>query len=896
MSPSLLVSEEHSNKLLLLVVDKKGIFGDSLVKEIDKNITTVLVTAKPFTAENSVIPVPFHKEIPEIPEGNYTHIFFVWDGQRESLHILEPLLQKAASDNAQFIFIMDYHFYKPKLIDYIHQEYFQASIILTGDIFGNLFYESKVTTFFKTSHKEGIISLSDVGLNHLYPCFFPDIIKEILHVGFGGQKKKLFLAFPQHGMTELSVAHAIQKVDPMVKVDFSKEKEEKADLPDGEYLFPSSYPTSQKIQEAYTDYVLDKKDESYKENDKEHFSPKEVEKKQKNIKIKIGFGFIGLILVILLLCSPILLTGIYGLLGGVLLYASESSAKNGNFTNAQQFSQTGEDLFSLARQINVVASQEFNLLFLSSISDKITNKLEVGSLLAKVATDGFAAAEHFSKVNSGKSVSPANDFFEGVNNIKSALVTLENSHLKETIEGVSLEDFSHLLSSYSSIVDSSPVLFGFTQKKTYAILFQNNMELRPGGGFVGSYALVSVDKGRIGNVTIHDVYDADGQLKGHVEPPYIIRRYIQVHWYLRDSNFDVDFSRDAANAAFFIKEETGQSVDGVIGIDLSFVKALLQAAGSVYVPEYKQTVNSDNFFLLTESHVEKNTFAGSSQKKDFLRALFGALQAKLTTTRVVSPKSFFPLLSAIRQKHVVFGFSDPLLQDVFTVSGFSSSLWDGRAVKDNEILDFTGINEANIGINKANAFVNRKVSQNIAFSEGGDVTEKLTITYTNKSKTNEWPGGDYKNYLRVILPNNAKINTVSLNGVTQTIIPAVTDASVYEAPGFIAPAGLEMDSSSENGKQIYGFIVTVPAQKSLQVSITFDLAQKININKSTWTYNGVLFKEPGTDTYPYSLSLTLPKMFAVLEKPKWISSDDNSIFFDKPFSEDTPFEVVFTKK
>jgi len=48
------------------------------------------------------------------------------------------------------------------------------------------------------------------------------------------------------------------------------------------------------------------------------------------------------------------------------------------------------------------------------------------------------------------------------------------------------------------------------------------MELRPGGGFIGSYAILSVDKGKITNFKIYDVYDADGQLKNHIEPPFAI--------------------------------------------------------------------------------------------------------------------------------------------------------------------------------------------------------------------------------------------------------------------------------------------------------------------------------------------------------------------------------------
>src|SRR3989344_5241553 len=113
------------------------------------------------------------------------------------------------------------------------------------------------------------------------------------------------------------------------------------------------------------------------------------------------------------------------------------------------------------------------------------------------------------------------------------------------------------------------------------------MELRPGGGFIGSYGLLTFSKGKITDFSIHDVYDADGQLKGHIEPPFPIRRYLpQIHWYMRDSNWDVDFAKAASTSAYFLNAETGKTVDGVIGVDLSFVKNLLSVTGPITVSDY----------------------------------------------------------------------------------------------------------------------------------------------------------------------------------------------------------------------------------------------------------------------------------------------------------------------
>src|SRR3989344_4606784 len=249
-------------------------------------------------------------------------------------------------------------------------------------------------------------------------------------------------------------------------------------------------------------------------------------------------------------------------------------------------------------------------------------------------------------------------------------------------------------------------------KKKYLVLFQNNMELRPGGGFIGSYGILSLDKGKIEEFSIHDVYEADGQLRGHVEPPFAIRRYVpEVHWYLRNSNFDVDFTKSASSAAFFLFQETGQIVDGVIGVDVAFVKNLVSAVGPIYVSEYKETVNGDNFFIVTETHADRDSFPASTQKKDFLTFLYKAINNKISSEKKLPYPSILKSIGdSILEKHILFAFSNSDIQKTFTVNGLSSSLWDGRKIDNSVVNDFIGISEANIGVNKANYFMGRSVS------------------------------------------------------------------------------------------------------------------------------------------------------------------------------------------
>src|SRR3989344_6988876 len=55
--------------------------------------------------------------------------------------------------------------------------------------------------------------------------------------------------------------------------------------------------------------------------------------------------------------------------------------------------------------------------------------------------------------------------------------------------------------------------------KTYIVLLQNNRELRPSGGFMGSYARFKVQGSGLKEFTVQDIYVPDGQIAGHIDPP-----------------------------------------------------------------------------------------------------------------------------------------------------------------------------------------------------------------------------------------------------------------------------------------------------------------------------------------------------------------------------------------
>src|SRR3989344_4137881 len=106
--------------------------------------------------------------------------------------------------------------------------------------------------------------------------------------------------------------------------------------------------------------------------------------------------------------------------------------------------------------------------------------------------------------------------------------------------------------------------------RTYLILFQNSLELRPGGGFIGSFGILKIKDGAILHFSVHDTGNFDGRIPSTVEPPYPMRETLRINsWKLRDSNYSPDFHENAKWAETFYQLgqcHPGSRVPGRAGI------------------------------------------------------------------------------------------------------------------------------------------------------------------------------------------------------------------------------------------------------------------------------------------------------------------------------------------
>ncbi|NOY15279.1 MAG: DUF4012 domain-containing protein, partial [bacterium] len=187
------------------------------------------------------------------------------------------------------------------------------------------------------------------------------------------------------------------------------------------------------------------------------------------------------------------------------------------------------------------------------------------------------------------------------------------------VDNEQITNWINVLLAGKEAVDRIDVILGFNKPQVYYVLSQNNLEIRPSGGFLGSYAKIKLRRGKIASISFHDIYEKDGDLPGHVDPPKPIQTaFKHGFWRLRDANWDVDFNKAAADVAWFLTQSKEEAPFGMVAMNLSTIRAILKIIGPVQLPEDGAVVTADNMYQVLHPQIAQEFFPGSKTKSRIL--------------------------------------------------------------------------------------------------------------------------------------------------------------------------------------------------------------------------------------------------------------------------------------
>lgn len=206
-----------------------------------------------------------------------------------------------------------------------------------------------------------------------------------------------------------------------------------------------------------------------------------------------------------------------------------------------------------------------------------------------------------------------------------------------------LQSASAQAGTANRIVQLAPAMLGHDGDRNYLLLFQNNAELRAGGGIPGAVARLQVDDGHIklaAQASSTDFGKFDQPVLPLDEDTKSLYGSITGE-YIQDVTLTPRFDVSAKLAREMWKQKFGEEVDGVLAIDPVTLSYILRATGPVQLPT-GDTLTSDNavklllsdayskypdpkvqdaFFASAASAVFEKVSSGTFDTKQFIAAL-----------------------------------------------------------------------------------------------------------------------------------------------------------------------------------------------------------------------------------------------------------------------------------
>lgn len=384
----------------------------------------------------------------------------------------------------------------------------------------------------------------------------------------------------------------------------------------------------------------------------------------------------------------------------------------------------------------------------------------------------------------------------------------------------------------------APNLLGEPTAKEYLMLFQNDKEIRPTGGFLTAFANLKLDQGRISNTTSDDIYRLDERLLATCQskicpltPPDPIVKYLpevsgkpRSAWSMRDSNLSPDLPTSAKEfERMYQLLGAGLPYDGIIFIDSQVVEELIEVTGPIdvfgtkYSSEIDERCNCPNVIYELESYAEIAA-KGEQDRKAILGVLMQQILARAIGADVEKiPQLIETIVRLANHKHIMFYMHDTATQDAL-----SSLNWTGQ-IKDYE-GDYLHINDANFAGGKTNLYVTQDVTQEINIKDN-KVVKKITIDYKNPQPFNSWLNTINRDYVRFYVPLGSKL--ISSKG-SEDKVTTIEDL----------------------GKTVFEAFITVRPENSRKLEIEYEVPYN-----PEGEYKLLIQKQPGAKDFKYKIKI-----------------------------------------
>ena len=447
----------------------------------------------------------------------------------------------------------------------------------------------------------------------------------------------------------------------------------------------------------------------------------------------------------------------------------------------------------------------------------------------------------------------------------------------------------------------APVLLGIGTPTSYLIEVLDSTELRPGGGFIGNYGIVTLAGGRLTAAHITDSYLLDKPFiaAGHHIPypaPYTWFDLSPESWSFRDSNLDADFPTAARYAEQNYKLEGGSVVvQGVIAITPALIQQALAITGPIQVPEYKEAVTAQNLIERIHYHQlgltsDGNSLIPSPDRLSSQRKHFMALLAEHFLARVHQlPSSdlatcLLLLLSAVRTKDIQVYLDSSRAENLLGQLQIDAAI---QAPRSDSLL----VVDANISPNKASDLITNTLDDQVSIDAQGNVTHHMTLRYAWRSSINRDPTQGPP------INRDPTVGTLSGGQVTRFI----EDRQVYGSSSYrdyvrvyVPPDSIlqkqdgwqPRGASTAFGREVWAGFFTISYQQVNTITLLWKVPGAATRDGRGWQYQYMIQRQAGTK-WNLRLQVQLPSCAAITHTWGWlVSNKGKSATFVRSLDED----------
>ncbi len=459
------------------------------------------------------------------------------------------------------------------------------------------------------------------------------------------------------------------------------------------------------------------------------------------------------------------------------------------------------------------------------------------------------------------------DLQNGVNAFKS-IGDLEDENLnfqfkKYTLQMYKFSDYFNIIINNLSIIKQ---ILWHDEKRTYFIIFQNNDEIRPTGGFMGSVGILELFRWKVANFETKDIYAIEWDLKDFATKNWVAFDQIAPVWldkisntfWLRDANYYPSIEESSLKIQDFLKNSE-YKIDWIIYINQNLIVNILEKIGPIYYDAVNREITSENFSTLFSTLVEAkitktHTLATPKQVLfDFIDIFFEKIAS------IHDYKFFIELgIESIEKKDISLYFFKP------QENTFLKQIWLEKTYDLEKYLDFNYPVFTSISWNKSDRYMKRSFEKIYSIWENCDIQSSFTIKQKHTFNINEevyiktllydmdalwqvdinkileiqWKWIN-KQYIRVLIPKNAQI--IPNKNITIHEFENYKEVSFYLDTNTLFESNFHIEYTLPNPecKNYNYFFIKQPGIKNYSI----DMIKNWNLEQSLYTETDFTFND-----------------------------------------------------